>query len=100
MPTSLDISSCNKPGLFFLPLNYIIEGVVLCQGYVPEKVAQIEHKIQVYFLEVWGLKAHPIQCMTIPLLDIDLLEYICTVYTVHTHISTKYTYIFIQCIYF
>jgi hypothetical protein len=86
MPPALDISSCMKPGPF-LPLNYIIQaGVILCHGYVPEKVAQIECKIQEYFLEVWGLIAHPVQCMTIPLLDMDLLEYICTIYTVYTHL--------------
>jgi len=71
-----------------------VAGVILCQGYVPEKVTQIEHKIQVYFLEVWGLKAHPIQCMTIPLMDMDFLEYICTVYTVYPHLYKIYIYFY------
>ena len=94
MPAALDMSSRMKTGLF-LPLNYIIQaGVGLCQGYVPEKVAQIERKIQVYFLEVWGLTTHPIQCMTIPLLDMDLLEYTRTVYTVYTHLYKIYIYFY------
>jgi len=34
-------------------------GLILCLGYVPEKVAQIEHRIPIWnivFPGVWGLK--------------------------------------------
>jgi len=50
----------------------------------------------VFFLEVWGLTAHPIQCTTIPLLNMDLLEhiYIYTVYTVYIHFYKIYIYFY------
>jgi hypothetical protein len=73
-------------------------GLVLCQGYIPEKCqtnqncanqTQNSHRKQCIYCGVRGLTTPSIYCMTTPLLDIRT----CRVYTVHIYFYTIYLFI-------
>ena len=85
--------------------NILQAGLVLRQGYVPEKKmrklksrkskAEFPFKT-VYFLRFNGSTPHPIQCMTTPLVDIRTCRvYNYILYVHHTCISLQDIYLFL-----